>query len=154
MELKVIGRELNTKFQMPESWLVNLAYAELLNGTACRFLSARLPGRLSQHRNDLKATLPLHDCEDCRYFPLCLEMLLEGSKGPFYCHSKLINSIFPQWRWAKILCEPHALCWEIGFFSHVLAVPTVIGLRKAVVFSEGKLYSWIVSNGLDCSFGF
>lgn len=71
-------------------------HVELLKEAARRLLNACLPRSLGQHKDDLKAALPPYDWEDCRYFPLCLEILLEGSRGPFYRHNKLINSVFPQ----------------------------------------------------------
>lgn len=145
------------KHQVLVAWVMageSYSHAELLNEGAHRLLNACLPRSLGQHKNDLKDALPPYDWEDCRYFPLCLEILLGGSRGPFYCPNKLINSIFPPRSWAKVLYKPHALYWETGIFSHVLAVPAVIWLTKAVVFSKGKSYFWIVSNGLGCSFGF
>lgn len=137
-----------------DAWVMGGESCPMLNKATHRFLNTHLPRSLGQQKKNLKAALPPYDWEDWRYFPVCLEILLEGSRGPFYCHNKLINSIFPQLSWAKVLCKPHALYWETGLSSHVLAVPTVIRLTKAVVFSKGKSYSWIVSNGLGCSFGF
>lgn len=67
----------------------------LINKATHSFLNTHLPKSFVQQEKDLKATLPPYDWEDCRYFPLCLEVLLEGSRGPFERHKKLVTSISP-----------------------------------------------------------